>query len=1043
MSFARLVVCASLAAFSAAASGCARSSAPPGGDAGRRDGAPGGTGDGARGGTGGGGTGGAGGAGGGAVGDGGPGGGDGGPARDGAPADLGPGGDGAAGDRPPLPPGDGGCAPACDPDGRRCGPGGGLQTCAPDRNGCLVWGPEVPCGANSTCTGAAPGATCACKPPPAGCAMAGPFCDVSGGAGMCAIDEQGCLHAASVTACPPGQACKGTAPAVACACDMSCTAAQVGSYCRDARTLATCTTGDGCFASVNPTPCLGVRSCQGAPGGAACLCPAAGTTPGTSCATAGASMCSGAMALTCAADPAGSGCLVWTVLADCAALPGGGLPCNTTSGTAACACPGPTGAEIYVDPVAGSDGSAGVVPTGALTPPACRFRTLGRGLQAARASGMRVIAATASPPAAFAAESFPLTVPSGVTLTTGDVTFNPASYTIRFTSTTAPAAVVLGAGAALEGYTVQTATGNAAAAAVSCKDGAVSMRSLELVGAPAATMGKPAVGIVVGDAAGDSCAATVTGVRVSGFAVGISVFSAAMPAAATLSDVTLQDNGQGPGGGGLVVGGGAVAATKLSIGRRAGATGTWGVVLEARSAGLVPSLASNGMRVTDTSHAGLELRQAAGRAAPQATVSATQIRAGAGTEPGIRVLAGSLSIGDGSSVHNSESDGLRLMGGTVSVSSGSRFDTNGRDGVRVSGGTLTGIGFGASANSGDGVEVMGGTVTLHRVTLASNVGRGLHVAAGNVTLDDGSIVKSNGTGLAKAAGVHVAGGAVSIGAPTGARVEVADNGLDGVKVLAPGATTSVAVTGALVSGSGGHGLAVDLDGAGGVVAVTDARFERNLEGGVVVHRAPAAATGADAVVIEASQVRDNGVDGPAGVGIWLRGNLGDLAAAIRGCVITGNRDFGVLVEQGASATTRARIDSNDISNNNRSAGRPAGGIYFATPSTLDSFTANRLHANVGDEIGIAARPNGGDTWVLRGPALACDTSANHIFCYGPPPTPGVGIRIQPTAPAGTRVDAQNVVWAGPLPTRGLDYEHPDGTAVIVTPACLPSTATCP
>jgi hypothetical protein len=51
-------------------------------------------------------------------------------------------------------------------------------------------------------------------------------------------------------------------------------------------------------------------------------------------------------------------------------------------------------------------------------------------------------------------------------------------------------------------------------------------------------------------------------------------------------------------------------------------------------------------------------------------------------------------------------------------------------------------------------------------------------------------------------------------------------------------------------------------------------------------------------------------------------------------------------------------------------GRAVGGIFFATSSTLTSFTGNKVHGNAGDEIGFDAQPNGGDTWDSPGRPLA-------------------------------------------------------------------------
>ena len=56
---------------------------------------------------------------------------------------------------------------------------------------------------------------------------------------------------------------------------------------------------------------------------------------------------------------------------------------------AACQCAEHTGTDWFVDPSAGSDAAAGVFPTGNNSPSACRYKTLGKALSFATASGNR------------------------------------------------------------------------------------------------------------------------------------------------------------------------------------------------------------------------------------------------------------------------------------------------------------------------------------------------------------------------------------------------------------------------------------------------------------------------------------------------------------------------------------------------------------------------------------------------------------------------------------------------------------------------------
>jgi hypothetical protein len=178
-----------------------------------------------------------------------------------------------------------------------------------------------------------------------------------------------------------------------------------------------------------------------------------------------------------------------------------------------------------------------------------------------------------------------------------------------------------------------------------------------------------------------------------------------------------------------------------------------------------------------------------------------------------------------------------------------------------------------------------------------------------------------------------------------------------------------------------------------------------------------------------------------GVGVALRGDSGVVVASLKGCAIHGNGDQGVLLQQGATFTTSASLDGNDIHTNNVTANRPVGGIFFATSSTLSSFTGNKVHGNTGDEIGFDAQPNGGDTWDLSGP-LAC-TTPNQIYCYTAAGGTSVGLRILDTAPMMTKVNAANTSWSNLIPAKGTDFEF-DMAKYDVTalPACQAVVATC-
>src|SRR6185503_8885838 len=104
-----------------------------------------------------------------------------------------------------------------------------------------------------------------------------------------------------------------------------------------------------------------------------------------------------------------------------------------------------------------------------------------------------------------------------------------------------------------------------------------------------------------------------------------------------------------------------------------------------------------------------------------------------------------------------------------------------------------------------------------------------------------------------------------------------------------------------------------------------------------------------------------------------------------------------------------------------------GGVLFNTSSTLTSFTGNKIHSNVGDELGFGALPNGGTTWTIGG--NACDASANSLYCYG---VGNVGLRV--SFPAAD-VDARATHWVTATPAAGVDYSAVATASVTTTGPC--------
>jgi hypothetical protein len=651
------------------------------------------------------------------------------------------------------------CTLACTEGAKRCGPGGGVQTCV-STAGCPAWGAETACGDHAACSGSEPSAACTCKPAPACNNAAGTFCQDATHVGTCAKDALGCAYVTpATTACPTGQLCGGMAPNGSCGCSNTCSAAQVGSYCVDGKTVATCTATNGCFASSGSMTCPGSQTCTGAAGSAACKCPANGTTEGTGCATAGATSCDSNSLLTCTVEAA-SGCRLWVKTTDCAAAAGGPFQCGTRAGAAACQCPDPSATNIYVDPVAGHD-TAAVPPNGANTPAACRYKTITKALGAVTSTRRRVVATTAAPPATFSSETFPLVLPANVTLDTADGTPTPANYTIDFDSATATSAITMSDGSILEGFTVRAANGNAAADTISCNAGAVTVRSCVLVGAASASAAvKPATGIAIDSGNASACTGTLTSLTIRNFKTGVAVDTTS-GTAVTLTDTTLRDNGiSTTSGAGLLIAAGKVTATRLTINKSATGTASWGAIVNGTSA-VVPSLTATDLTIADVTRAGLYLQAGAGMAAPVATLTAGDIRAGGA---GAHVQTGSLAL-NGTNIHGGGTDGLLVEGGATTVLAGSKLDSNARDGVRVLAGTVTigaagGTAVSIASNTGAGLSLLGDsgnvTASLTNAAVHDNHDQGLLIRQGTglttaVTLE-GNDVYANNSSAGRAVG---------------------------------------------------------------------------------------------------------------------------------------------------------------------------------------------------------------------------------------------------------------------------------------------------
>jgi hypothetical protein len=812
-------------------------------------------------------------------------------------------------------------------------------------------------------------------------------------------------------------------PADVGACATTCRADQVGTYCANGKAVATCRAEGACFVSSGTTTCPGVKTCAGASGAAACVCPAAGSTLGTGCGAEGSKVCSGNAVVSCVADAGGSGCLVWATTEDCAASAG----CVVSGGVAACGGCGMPTTEISVDPVAGNDTGAGeMTPTGAANPPACRFKTLARAITAATPGKLRVVVRGATKPVRFEAEPLPVVVPAGVRLSSEDPTLDPAS--VRLVARAAGEAIVtLGDGATVEGFTLEAAIGTVNAA-VAIAGGTGTAKSVRIETSGTGRVGRA---IAIGNDTPAAASAVVTGATIVRADVGIFVGSTSGTSTAT--DVVIEDAATG-----LELTAGTLNATNLAI-RKAAAAG-FGVKLGGTASAV--RLAATNLTIKDLSRTGIEVVRGAGAPPPQLSLTGGEISGLA--ESGI-AAEGAVSTIDGTNIHHNAAWGLEVagVGSTTTLGRGTKVDSNRFGGISVrTGASLTGTGISASRNlvgqGGlvDGVRIEGGTVVLHDVVLDENEGRAFAINGGSVTVDQGSVLRGNGRTAGSSAIRHQAGTMV-LGGATGGIVEVSGSGRHGIYVWTDSGTQdgSVTIQRTKLTGHLANGLFVDVvpGTAATPVTVSDTEISGNDANGVRVDRAePVGGVGLRLLRVN---VVGNGKGANDGVGLIVNGT-DDVDLSVESCNIKDNRSSGVIVRQEPGATVVTEFIGNDVGGNNLREDAEVGGVHFATASTLDGFRGNQMHGNVGPEVGFSAGPNGGGTWTLG--SGACDAGANKIYCYG---TGGVGVRLLGAGPVN--VNAAGTTWQNATPQINVDWSAAGAGTVTTSGACGAAAATCP
>jgi parallel beta-helix repeat protein len=200
----------------------------------------------------------------------------------------------------------------------------------------------------------------------------------------------------------------------------------------------------------------------------------------------------------------------------------GGLVCP--DGADACAC-APAKDEFHFDPtrVASPD----LAPTGAANPSACRLGSLDVALEKAAETGASARAVAVGPQTTYELPAGGLDVPAGVLLTTA--TPGEPAYTLEVPALTgtSPAAVRLGSGSGLEGFTIRNVGATAGVGVhVGCDAGIVILATVTV--AAKAVAGSLDEGVRIDG----SCSLSATNLEVSG-AKGAALFVATSPDSAS------------------------------------------------------------------------------------------------------------------------------------------------------------------------------------------------------------------------------------------------------------------------------------------------------------------------------------------------------------------------------------------------------------------------------------------------------------------------------------------------------------------------------
>lgn len=459
----------------------------------------------------------------------------------------------------------------------------------------------------------------------------------------------------------------------------------------------------------------------------------------------------------------------------------GGLVCSKSSKSVECVCPAP-GDQLTVD-LAADNGT--LKPNGAATPAACRFKKIGEALAVATPGKKVVltgatelhpvwtpdteydVGAKVLPPVPFGeffvasakgrsattepdwmaamgggevtdgtvkwahggkqitpdfnAESFPLVVPEGVTITSAECVDEPAAAECaargyRILGHGSFEVVRLGKGASLEGVMVSSDDGAAPALVTCVADGATLRR--------VALMAPSAVGLQVQS----GCDLAVTETRISGFkSAGVLVEAGK----ASLSTTTFAKNEVA-----LRVAGGEVAVAGVAV--------TGGVAAKAAVDVVSGTLTGDKLEVRNAP--GFGLRVSAG------TVTLTNAVFWNGGGEGVRVNGGVVTLERAALERNFW--GVKVSGGSCTLDKQSRVSSNMQTGIQLSDGSLVFTDSELSDNN-HGLEQSGGTATITRGAIKDNARNGVILSKGTLRMVDCEVALNGWSGIEAAGSTSI------------------------------------------------------------------------------------------------------------------------------------------------------------------------------------------------------------------------------------------------------------------------------------------------